>query len=51
MADEDFDGVTISDSGQIWLYEGGDSYTNVPSELYTIGGPLRNGRFFYYQKD
>jgi len=51
VADEDFDGVTISDSGQIWLYEGGDSYTNVPSELYTIGGPLRNGRFFYYQKD
>ena len=41
--------VVISDSGQIWLF---DDYVDAGSSaLYSIGGPLRNGRFFYYQKD
>jgi hypothetical protein len=47
--DEHFDEVTTSGSGQIWLF---DDYVDAGSlALYSIGGPLRNGRFFYYQKD
>jgi len=34
--------VDISSTGKCWIY--GD-------DLHSISGPLRNGRFFYYQKD
>jgi len=34
--------IDISSTGKCWIY--GD-------DLHSIGGPLRNGRFFYYQKD
>jgi hypothetical protein len=47
LAAKDFRLVSISDSGQTWLYHSRDH----EPELYSIGGPLRNGRFFYYQKD
>lgn len=37
----------ISSTGKFWVY-----YNDSTSHrLYSIGGPLRNGRFFYYQKD
>ena len=37
-------------NGQTWLGTFGDGAA-MPSYLYSIGGPLRNGRFFHYQKD
>ncbi|HBM86135.1 MAG TPA: hypothetical protein DD423_05035 [Opitutae bacterium] len=49
VADEPFD--RVSNSGQIWLFNEGETSGFAPPELYSIGGPLRNGRFFYYQKD
>ena len=49
VSDEHFDEVTTSGSGQIWLFDnpGATGYYN----LYSIGGPLRSGRLFHYQKD
>jgi hypothetical protein len=44
------DNLSLSSTGKAWLYYSEDSST-VPYQLYSIGGPLRNGRFFYYQKD
>lgn len=39
--------LEISSTGKFWVY-----YNDSTSHrLYSIGGPLRNGRFFYYQKD
>ena len=37
-------------NGQTWLGTFGDGLA-MPPFLYSIGGPLRNGRFFHYQKD
>ena len=37
-------GIDVSSTGKFWIYIQGYS-------LHSIGGPLRNGRFFYYQKD
>ena len=34
--------LEVATSGQVWLLN---------YDLSSIGGPLRNGRFFYYQKD
>jgi hypothetical protein len=47
---EDSDNLSISSTGKAWLYYSEESAT-VAHQLYSIGGPLRNGRFFYYQKD
>jgi hypothetical protein len=41
--------VDVSSTGKFWVSQSlnyGGSHV-----LYSIGGPLRNGRFFYYQKD
>lgn len=46
----DSDNLSLSSTGKAWLYYSEESAT-VPYRLYSIGGPLRNGRFFYYQKD
>ena len=35
--------IEVSPTGKVWIYNDDD--------LSSIGGPLRNGRFFYYQKD
>ena len=40
----------ISSTGKFWVYYTEDS-AMTSRRLYSIGGPLRNGRFFYYQKD
>ena len=42
--------IEISSTGKVWGYitSGGAPPTY---QLLSIGGPLRNGRFFYYQKD
>jgi len=45
----DSDNLSLSSTGKAWLY-----ISRMPDpayKLYSIGGPLRNGRFFYYQKD
>jgi len=46
----DINNLSLSSTGKAWLY-----YSLMPGQvdakLYSIGGPLRNGRFFYYQKD
>jgi hypothetical protein len=42
----DFD---ISSTGKFWVTE--DRNAGAETVLHSIGGPLRNGRFFYYQKD
>jgi hypothetical protein len=34
--------IEVSSTGKVWLLNW---------DLSSIGGPLRNGRFFYYQKD
>ena len=47
---QDSDNLSISSTGKAWLYYSEESAT-MPLQLYSIGGPLRNGRFFYYQKD
>ena len=47
---QDSDNLSISSTGKAWLYYSEESAT-MPYQLYSIGGPLRNGRFFYYQKD
>ena len=44
------DYLSLSSTGKAWLYYSIDSAT-ASYQLYSIGGPLRNGRFFYYQKD
>lgn len=44
------DNLSLSSTGNAWLYYSEDGST-MPYQLYSIGGPLRNGRFFYYQKD
>ena len=46
----DINNLSTSSTGKTWLYYSEDSATQ-PYQLYSIGGPLRNGRFFYYQKD
>jgi hypothetical protein len=39
--------ASVSSNGKVWI-----SYLeDTDIGLYSIGGPLRNGRFFYYQKD
>jgi len=38
--------IEVSSDGKIWVYRG-----EPVNQLSSIGGPLRNGRFFYYQKD
>jgi hypothetical protein len=43
---EDFD---VSSTGKFWVTESINAGTD--NVLHSIGGPLRNGRFFYYQKD
>ena len=43
---EDFD---VSSTGKFWVTESLNAGTD--TVLHSIGGPLRNGRFFYYQKD
>ena len=47
VSNEGYDEDTISSSGQIWLLEAQPGF----SDLYSIGGPTRSGRFFHYQKD
>jgi hypothetical protein len=47
---EGFDEIEVSAAGQIWIFDlGGPGMED--SRFHSIGGPLRNGRFFYYQKD
>ena len=47
-----FDGMSTLDSGQIWLYAPGvPGVPGVDIRLHSIGGPLRSGRLFHYQKD
>jgi hypothetical protein len=41
--------LDISSTGKFWVTE--DRNAGGETVLYQIGGPLRNGRFFYYQKD
>jgi photosystem II stability/assembly factor-like uncharacterized protein len=38
--------IDVLSDGKVWVYRG-----EPLNQLYSIGGPLRNGRFFYYQKD
>ena len=46
----DSNNLSLSSTGNAWLYYSEESATE-SYHLYSIGGPLRNGRFFYYQKD
>ena len=39
----------VSSTGKLWLTQ--DVNAGGSTALYSISGPLRNGRFFYYQKD
>lgn len=42
--------IEISSTGKVWGYITSGS-ASPTYQLLSIGGPLRNGRFFYYQKD
>jgi hypothetical protein len=46
----DINNLSTSSTGKTWLYYS-DGGMSPQYQLYSIGGPLRNGRFFYYQKD
>jgi len=45
----DINNLSTSSTGKTWLYT--SLVVATFPKLYSIGGPLRNGRFFYYQKD
>ena len=44
------DNLSLSSTGKAWIYYS-EEIAPPQYQLYSIGGPLRNGRFFYYQKD
>jgi hypothetical protein len=49
VSEEEVDDLIVTAAGQVWLFDGGGM--NGSSSLYSIGGPLRSGRLFHYQKD